>query len=529
MQITTADAQTYRILAVLDQGRRYLAQPRESDQPVAIVSANEIVQITKQATDLPVVALDTVNVVGERYAENSAKTLAALEVGVVVLLQREPDNQHDQNAISVWSTAHAQIGYVARYQNQAYAELLDQSELLYGTVTKLDRKQQRVQIQLWRVTATATDASQLTAPLLIRQRLRAIQPGALGTLPEHSLQTPLGTLLVTCNGRPIPYQCVALSPWLMPDDRLFVSKRYVITPDWSQVSAPSQVSCRIASSEARVINRWQDPESSAIALTDATSFYAVGLSTKALTGLNDNLEANASNAQVSYRVAAVAAHHGASFMVSWLPYGNPYTQPALRVALQFPKPPVVPYLPLQATRKHATLTREELATLLVSGLPNYQGGQPLAPSISDITVEKLRVTLGDEAYHALANYRRYIHLAAGSTTGVNETLLQALIHATVYHELLALTYYDPTVGIVNHPSYPVQLFTTTPDHERDIGLIGCLAFYNYETFDLEQVPLSAINSAAVIANPEHPRKHAAPENPDWLPIFLKSWNHQDID
>ncbi|WP_318767414.1 hypothetical protein [Lactiplantibacillus carotarum] len=152
----------------------------------------------------------------------------------------------------------------------------------------------------------------------------------------------------------------------------------------------------------------------------------------------------------------------------------------------------------------------------------------MEPSVSDLTVEKLRVTLGDQAYHALAGYRQRVQLLAGTTDELNETLIQALIHAVIYHEIMTLHYYQPTVGMVTQPVYPIQLFSTTTKDDEET-LVGCLAFYNYDTFELQQVPLSAIASVAVIAQPEHPQTTGAAPNPDWRQIFLHSWNDDDLD
>ncbi len=523
MRITTSDQQTYRILAVINQGQQVLGQPESGTTTVQVIKTVDIVQLTEQEATNPDVELDDVTVVGERYVDDIDHSLGQLQTGEAVLLQREADNQYDENAISVWTQRHTQLGYVARYQNQAYAELLDQGQTLYGVVSELDREQQRLKIQLWRTGS----APSLVPAVQIRQRVTVTTPAPLTTMPAQSVTTPLGTLVVTCNGRPIRYQTVPLSPWLTPEDELFVTKRFLITPDWTQVEPGSVVACQTTAT-AQVVQRWQTEENGAVVLTNADSFYVVGLSAQTMTGANDNLAADATTTAAFYRVGDRAAHERHGFMVSWAAFGEPHAQPALRAALQFPAQPVVPYLPMTATQTHATFTQQELAALLVSGLPNYQGGTPLEPSVSDLTVEKLRVTLGDQAYHALAGYRQRVQLLAGTTDELNETLIQALIHAVIYHEIMTLHYYQPTVGMVTQPVYPIQLFSTTTKDDEET-LVGCLAFYNYDTFELQQVPLSAIASVAVIAQPEHPQTTGATPNPDWRQIFLHSWNDDDLD
>ncbi len=326
-----------------------------------------------------------------------------------------------------------------------------------------------------------------------------------------------------CNGHPIKYQQVPLSPWLTPADELHVTKRYLLTPDWSQVPPDSLITCQVTA-KADVVQRWQNEHISAAVLTNASSFYVVGISAQTKTGLNDNLVDDAAQPAVIYRVGQISAHMQAGFMVSWAPFGDPRVQPALKLALHFSSQPLVPYHPVTPSRTNATFTQQELAALLVSALPNYQGGQRLEPSVTAITVEKLRQTLGDQTYHALANYQRHVQLVAGSTEGVNETLLQALIHAVTYHELTTMHYYQPTVGMVDQVIYPIQLFSTTTKDEDDAQLVGCLALYNYETFEIQQVPLTAIARIAIIADPEHPQTTPETESPDWLRIFLHGWN-----
>ena len=78
--------------------------------------------------------------------------------------------------------------------------------------------------------------------------------------------------------------------------------------------------------------------------------------------------------------------------------------------------------------------------------------------------------------------------------------------------------------MVDQVIYPIQLFSTTTKDEDDAQLVGCLALYNYETFEIQQVPLTAIARIAIIADPEHPQTTPETESPDWLRIFLHGWN-----
>ncbi|CAM3197054.1 HIRAN domain-containing protein [Lactiplantibacillus plajomi] len=521
MRITATDQQAYRVMAIIDQGHQFLVQAENQREDVRVINADEVVQLTEQSSASADVALDTVNVVGQRYVENVEAAFADLTIGMPVLLQREAENEHDHNAITVWTLAHARLGYVARYQNQVYADLLDQGQLLYGTVSVLDAAKPHLEIMLWR---TSEQASPVAA-MRIRQRVVAPTKPQLATIPHNLVDTPLGDVMITCNGRPLPYQVVPLSPWLSPADELRVSQRYLLTPDWSKVTENSVVAC-YTTTEAQVIQRWQAPTENGVILTNANSFYVVGLSTVPMTGANDNLSNASATRSVIYRVGDVATHARHGFIVSWVPFGDPRAQPSLAAALRFPEQPVVPFSPVEPKQQHATFNRQELAALLVSGLPNYQGGLCLEPSVSDLTVEKLRVTLGDTTYHALANYQEHVQLMDNVLEDVNQTLAQALIHAVVYHEIATLHYFMASVGMVTQPIYPVHLYTATAQDD-DQKLVGYLAFYNYATFDFQQVALTAIASLAVIAHPEHPQPTESAPNPDWREIFMHSWNDMD--
>ncbi|ETY75677.1 DNA-binding protein [Lactiplantibacillus fabifermentans T30PCM01] len=518
MQVTTQDQQSYRILALVNHGQQVLVQGDEHAATVQVIDVSKIIQIAEQksADDL---ALATVTVVGERYVEHIATTLSQLQVGAPVLLQREGHNQYDDQAISVWTLQHEKLGYIARYQNSTYAQLMDQQASLYGCVETLDVDNQKLTIMLKQVTTKPC----VVPAMRVQQRDVTGRPAKLGVVPSHALNTPLGDLRLDCDGQPLKYQWTALSPWITPDDELFVTQRYWVVPNWSAVTANSTVTAQVGEA-AEVINRWQDAHEQGLIVTNATSFYVVGLSVKTMTGLDDNFPSDATVPQVNYHVTQPEAYYQRGFMVSWVSYGEPQVQTALRLALQYPTVNLVePYVAHAATATHATFTREELATVLVSALPNFQGNQMLAPSVSSLTVEKLRTTLGDTAYHALASYQRRVQLLPGSTEGVDETLLQALIHATLYHEIATLHYHLQTVGMLSQPIYPVQLFSTTPNDDQE-SLVACLAFYNFETFEIQQVTLRDIASIAIIADPEHPQMAQAPTNPDWLQIFLHSWN-----
>ncbi|MCG0731525.1 DNA-binding protein [Lactiplantibacillus plantarum] len=103
MSVMTLKKQTYRVIAVINQGQELLVRAHEPETAdIEIIPVTTVVQVTEQnSTGDAAVALDTVTVVGERYVDDIVATLTTLRVGMAVLLQRESGNQYDDNAISV--------------------------------------------------------------------------------------------------------------------------------------------------------------------------------------------------------------------------------------------------------------------------------------------------------------------------------------------------------------------------------------------------------------------------------------------
>ena len=525
MRVVLSTGVSYQILAVVDQGKHCLAKQLQADAVVDIIATADIVQITERGLRTEKTTGDqelaTVDVVGERYIDDIDRNLDTLVDGTTVLLQREANNQYDDQAISVWNLAHARLGYLSRYQNAPYAALLDQGAYLYGQVCHLDQKAQKFKVTLFRVTGIAENPA-----IRIQQRLAQMPMTGPAALPQSLLNTPLGNLIVKSNGRPLKYQLTELTPWLTPDDRLAVTRRYLVSPDWTSVTDQSLVTCEL-SAETSVIETWQNATEQAVVLANSDSFYVVGLSAKTYTADNDNFITDATVPKAFYRVGQVAAHQAAGFVVSWVSFGALQVKTTMQQALHYPSVSAWrPYVAQAAEQSQLSLTRAELAALLVSPRPNIQGGQELAPSVSEVTVAKLRSVLGDQAYHALASYQDRVQLVEGSLANVDAGLLQTLIHATIYHEISTLRYFSPDLGIISLPVYPCQLFSATLG-EHESQEIGWLAFYNFESFEVQQVPLTAVSSVAIIENPEHPQRLMAPEELDWLPLFLNSWNDMD--
>jgi hypothetical protein len=76
-----------------------------------------------------------------------------LTVGDRLDLRREPDNQHDNNAIRIdWNGR--QLGYLPRNQNQTTALMLDNQVRLEARIGQLERHAnpwRRVEVEVWMV------------------------------------------------------------------------------------------------------------------------------------------------------------------------------------------------------------------------------------------------------------------------------------------------------------------------------------------------------------------------------------------
>jgi HIRAN domain-containing protein len=72
--------------------------------------------------------LESVNVVGERYRLDAIQD-PCFAPGNEIMLEREPANQYDPNAIAVWNAARTvQAGYIPREDASRLAKKLDRGE-----------------------------------------------------------------------------------------------------------------------------------------------------------------------------------------------------------------------------------------------------------------------------------------------------------------------------------------------------------------------------------------------------------------
>lgn len=67
----------------------------------------------------------TYSIVGQKW-KGFDPYLPGITPGTEVLLVREPDNEHDRNAVAVWIDGQA-VGYIPKTHNAALAQFIDQS------------------------------------------------------------------------------------------------------------------------------------------------------------------------------------------------------------------------------------------------------------------------------------------------------------------------------------------------------------------------------------------------------------------
>jgi hypothetical protein len=64
-------------------------------------------------------------IVGTKFRPGGIAALAKIQKGHALVLVREPDNQHDPDAVAIYSAAGEHLGYVPRSENIDLARDLD--------------------------------------------------------------------------------------------------------------------------------------------------------------------------------------------------------------------------------------------------------------------------------------------------------------------------------------------------------------------------------------------------------------------
>ncbi|MGI6279205.1 MAG: HIRAN domain-containing protein [Acutalibacteraceae bacterium] len=87
-------------------------------------------------------------VAGTSYVEGIKELEPHLKIGDRLEFFREPDNQHDQNAIVIKTADGVKIGYVPRADNIVFSRLMDAGKLLFGKITSKEIKHTWVKINI---------------------------------------------------------------------------------------------------------------------------------------------------------------------------------------------------------------------------------------------------------------------------------------------------------------------------------------------------------------------------------------------
>lgn len=66
------------------------------------------------------------SIVATNFIAGATERLAGLSDGCPVLLIREPNNEHDRNAVAVWALGN-KVGFLPKKQNVALAAFIDQA------------------------------------------------------------------------------------------------------------------------------------------------------------------------------------------------------------------------------------------------------------------------------------------------------------------------------------------------------------------------------------------------------------------
>ncbi|MBQ7542531.1 MAG: HIRAN domain-containing protein [Clostridia bacterium] len=70
-------------------------------------------------------------------SEEERQILEKLTPGTELRLFRDPDNEHDRWAISVYTTEDRELGYVTRFKNETIARLMDAGKVFHAFVDEV--------------------------------------------------------------------------------------------------------------------------------------------------------------------------------------------------------------------------------------------------------------------------------------------------------------------------------------------------------------------------------------------------------
>lgn len=85
------------------------------------------------------------------------KLLEALTPGAELHLFRDPDNDYDPWAISVFTSEDRELGYVTRFKNETIARLMDQGKVFHAYVDAPAPPPKNEEKDAWRASAPTED------------------------------------------------------------------------------------------------------------------------------------------------------------------------------------------------------------------------------------------------------------------------------------------------------------------------------------------------------------------------------------
>lgn len=93
----------------------------------------------------------TVPIAGLFYTDDINNLIDDLSVDDQLILEREPDNEHDKYAILVNDSYGEKLGYIPRENNKIIARLMDAGKNIYGKVKEIkdEDKYDRVMIDVF--------------------------------------------------------------------------------------------------------------------------------------------------------------------------------------------------------------------------------------------------------------------------------------------------------------------------------------------------------------------------------------------
>ena len=75
-------------------------------------------------------------VAGTTFREDIAEIEPELQKDELLVLKREPYNEHDKLAIAIYDKRERRIGYIPRKNNEILARLMDAGKIVFGKIEK---------------------------------------------------------------------------------------------------------------------------------------------------------------------------------------------------------------------------------------------------------------------------------------------------------------------------------------------------------------------------------------------------------